>query len=165
AWQACDDDRISRLLLAAYPDRLARRRGNGTGGYLLAGGRGARISERSGVRSAEYIVAPALDAGTQAEAIIHLAAEVPEAVIRAERQGHIRSETVVIWDDREERVIARRLERLGSLELAAGTVVPSAAQAVPIVIGALRASGLALLPMTEAVRQLQGRLLLVRSAF
>jgi len=161
----CDDDRISRLLLAAYPDRLARRRASGGGGYLLASGRGARISERSAVRAADYIVALALDAGNQAEAIIHLAAEIPESVIREERSVHIRCDTLVSWDDREERVIARKMELLGSIQLATETVVPTAAQAVPAVIGALRASGLTLLPMNEAVRQLQGRLLLLRSAF
>lgn len=162
---ASDDDRISRLLLAAYPDRLARRRTSGGGGYLLVSGRGARISERSAVRAADYMVAVALDAGNQAEAIIHLAAEIPESVIREERSGHIRCETQVGWDDREGRVIARRLERLGSIQLAAETVVPAPDQAAPAVIGALRASGLSLLPLTEAVRQLQGRLLLVRSVF
>jgi ATP-dependent helicase HrpB len=161
---AGNDDRISRLLLAAYPDRLARRRASG-GGYLLASGRGARISERCAVRAADYIVAPALDAGNQAEAIIHLAAEISERVIREERSSHIRCETQVSWDNREERVIARRLELLGCIQLAAETVVPTAAQAVPAVIGAVRASGLSLLPMNEAVRQLQGRLMLVRSAF
>jgi ATP-dependent helicase HrpB len=159
-----DDVLISRLLLAAYPDRLARRRASG-GGYLLAGGRGARLSERSAVRTAEFIVAPALDAGHQAEAVIHLAAEIAEAVIREERREHIRTETVVSWDDREQRVVGQRLESLGSIQLAAVTVVPTPAQALPAVIGAVRASGLALLPMNEAVRQLQGRLLLLRSAF
>ncbi|NTV48355.1 MAG: ATP-dependent helicase HrpB [Geobacteraceae bacterium] len=163
-WE-CDDERIARLLLAAYPDRLAKCRGNGGGGYLLASGRGARISERSAVRTADYIIALALDAGNQAEAIIHLASEISEAVILEERAKHIRCETVVSWDDREGRVIARRLERLGSIQLSAETVIPSATQAVPAVIGALRASGLTLLSMNEAVRLLQGRLLLVRSAF
>ena len=160
----CDDDRIPRLLLAAYPDRLARRRASG-GGYLLANGRGARISDRSAVRTAEYLVAPELDAGNEAEAIVHLAAEIPESVIREERAGHIRRETVVSWDDREERVIARRLERLGSIQLAVQSVVPTAAQTVPAVIGALRTSGMGLLTMNDAFRQFQGRLLLLRSSF
>ncbi len=159
-----DDERIARLLLAAYPDRIARRRPSG-GGYLLAGGRGARISDRSAVRAAEYLVAPELDAGTQAEAIIHLAAEIPEYILREERSGHICCETRVNWDDREGRVIARRLELLGSIQLSAETVVPTETESVPVVIGAVRASGLELLSMNDAVRTLQGRLLLVRSAF
>ncbi|HIJ88206.1 MAG TPA: ATP-dependent helicase HrpB [Desulfuromonadales bacterium] len=158
------DDLISRLLLVAYPDRIARRRSTG-GGYLLTGGRGARLSERSAVGSGEYIVAVALDAGTQAEAVIHLAAEISEAVVREERSRHIRSATQVVWDDREERVIARRRELLGSIQLFAETVVPTAAESVPAVIGALRAARLSFLTMNDAVRQLQGRLLLLRRAF
>ncbi len=158
------DDQVSRLLLAAYPDRIARRRSSG-GGYLLTGGRGARISERSAVKSGEYIVAVALDAGNQAEAVIHLAAEISETVIREERSRHIRCETQVSWDDREGRVIARRLELLGSIQLTAETVVPVAEQSVPAVIGAVRATRLSFLTMNDAVRQLQGRLLLLRSAF
>lgn len=62
-------------------------------------------------------------------------------------------------------MVGMRLERLGSLQLSAVTVVPTASQAVPAVIGALRASGLEFLPMNDAVRQLQGRVALLRSAF
>lgn len=160
-----NDDRVSRLLLAAYPDRIARRREGNSGGYLLISGRGACISERSGVKGADYIIAPVLDAGGQAEAVIHLAAEITESVIREERSRHLRNETLVSWDDREGRVIARRQELLGNIQLAAETVVPTAAESVPVVIGAVRASGLSLLPLNEAFRQLQGRITLVRSVF
>ena len=161
---SADYDRISRLLLAAYPDRIARRRAVG-GSYQLTGGRGARLSDRSAVKSGEYIVAVALDAGNQAEAVIHLADEISETVIREERSRHIRSETQVSWADREGRVIARRLELLGSIELTAEAVVPTAAESLPVVIGALRAARLSFLTMNDGVRQLQGRLLLLRSAF
>ena len=161
---SADYDRISRLLLAAYPDRIARRRAVG-GSYQLTGGRGARLSDRSAVKSGEYIVAVALDAGNQAEAVIHLADEISETVIREERSRHIRSETQVSWADREGRVIARRLELLGSIELTAEAVVPTAAESLPVVIGALRAARLSFLTMNDGVRQLQGRLQLLRSAF
>ncbi len=161
---SAEDDRISRLLLAAYPDRIARRRSSGAS-YLLTGGRAARFSERSAVRSGEYIIAVTLDAGNQAEAVIHLAHEISETVIREERSEHIRSETQVSWDDREGRVIARRLELLGSIELNAETVVPSAAQSLSVVIGALRAARLSYLNMNDAVLQLRGRLMLLRSTF
>ncbi|MDD2899677.1 MAG: ATP-dependent helicase HrpB [Desulfuromonadaceae bacterium] len=166
---ANDENLISRLLLAAYPDRIARRRSSG-GGYLLASGRGTLISERSSVRTAEYIVALSLDAGNQAEAVVHRAVEINEQIIREERSKHIVCETQVQWDDREGRVIARRLELIGSIQLSTETVVPSAsadmkARAMSTVITALRTSKLALLPMNESVRQLQNRLLLVRSSF
>jgi ATP-dependent helicase HrpB len=160
----CDEDLIARLLLAAYPDRLARRRESGSG-YLLISGRGAKVSERSCVRMADYIVAPALDAGHQAEAVIHLATEISGQVIREERAHHIISETDVSWDEREGRVVGRRCERLGSLQLSVATVTPPPELGIAAVTGAVRASGLSLLNMDETVRQLQGRLMVLHTAF
>ena len=39
-----DETTISRLLLAAYPDRICKRRDEGGGRFVLAQGRGVRIS-------------------------------------------------------------------------------------------------------------------------
>jgi ATP-dependent helicase HrpB len=160
----CADDNISRLLLAAYPDRLARRRESGEG-YLLANGRGASLSPRSAVKSSEFIVALALDAGKQADAVIHLAAEISETVIREERCRHIYQETQMKWDEREERVVARRVERVGSIELSVAIVSPDPDKAVSVALESIRASNLALLSFNESVRQFQGRVMAVRSAF
>lgn len=160
----CADDCISRLLLAAYPDRLARRRLSGES-YILANGRGATLSGRSAVKSSEFIVALTLDAGKQGDAVIHLASEISEAVIREERGRHIYQETQMKWDEREGRVIARKVERLGSVELSAAIVSPVPDKAVSVVLEAVRASNLALLSFNESVRQFQGRVMAIRSAF
>ncbi len=161
---SADADLISCLLVAAYPDRIARRRSSGSG-YLLTGGRGARLSERSAVTSGDYIVAVALDGGSHADAIIHSAAEISEVVIREERAKHIHSDVEVLWSDREQRVIARKQELLGAIQLNSEMIVPTAAQSVPVVIAALRASRLTYLTMNDAVSQLRGRLLLLRTHF
>ena len=158
-----DDQLIARLLLAAYPDRVARRRSAGEG-YLLANGRGARLSPRSTVYNVEYLIAVALDGGSQAEALIHLASEVSEDIIRDERSAHIVREASVSWSERDGRAVAVRLERLGAVQFSAEAFVPSSEQLVPAVIAAVRSSGLALLTMDEAVRSLQGRIGLLRSA-
>jgi ATP-dependent helicase HrpB len=164
-----DSDLISRLLVTAYPDRIAQRRSSGDG-YLLASGRGARLSERSGVGVSDYLIALSLDGGKHAEAVIHRAAEISEHIFREERSAHIRCETRVQWDDREGRVTAVQLELLGSIQLSVVTIVPSASPltknlAAAAVIAAIRASGLSLLQLNEAFRQLQNRLLLLRSTF
>ena len=163
--EAPDDDLISRLLLAAYPDRVARRRVGVSDGYLLANGRGARLSPRSAVRGEEYLVAVALDGGSQAEALIHLAAGVAEDIVRDERSGHIVRESSISWSERDGRAVATRLEKLGAVQLSSETFVPDASQLVPAVIAAVRNSGLALLTLDETVRSLQGRVNLIRSAF
>ncbi len=158
-----DDDLIARVLLAAYPDRVARRRSAGEG-YLLANGRGAKLSPRSAVCDVEYLVAVALDGGSQSEAMIQMASEISEEIVREERSGHIVRETSVSWSERDGRAVAVRLERLGAVRFTSEAFVPTSEQVVPTVIAAVRSSGLALLTMDESLRLLQGRIALLRSA-
>jgi len=159
-----DDELISRLLLAAYPDRIARRRTAGDDVYLLANGRGARLSRRSAVRDVEYLIAVALDGGSQAEALIHLASEIDENVIRTERSRHIIRENSISWSERDGRVIAVRLEKIGAVSLSSEIFVPTDIQIVPAVVAAVRTSVLKLLSMDESVRQFQGRVALLGTA-
>jgi ATP-dependent helicase HrpB len=55
--ESFDADTVGRLLAVAYPDRLARQRQAGSDRYLLYNGQGARMSARSAVRNAEWLVA------------------------------------------------------------------------------------------------------------
>jgi ATP-dependent helicase HrpB len=57
------DDAVLRALLAAYPDRLARRREPGSPRAVMVGGRGVRLAETSAVRTAELFVAVELGGG------------------------------------------------------------------------------------------------------
>lgn len=160
-----DDSVITSLLLAAYPDRLARRRASGGEIYLLANGRGARLSPRSAVRNAGFVIAVTLDGGSIAEAFIHQAAEISEDIIRKERSGHITADSCVTWDDREGRVTAVRRESLGAIQLLVESFVPTDEQALPVVLEAVRGSGLKLLNLDEQFIQTQGRMALVSTAF
>lgn len=160
-----DQRQIERLLLAAYPDRVARRRSAGTEGYLLVNGRGAKLSPRSAVRDAEFVIAVALDGGDQAEALVHLAAEISEEILREERSGHIVRETSASWSERDGRALSVRLERLGAIILSSASFAPAGDELVPAVIAAVRNSGLSLLKMDQDVRLLQGRVALIRSSF
>ena len=56
-----------RVLLAGYPDRVARRREPGSPRLLLATGHGAVLAPESGVRDAEYLVALDVAAGRRGE--------------------------------------------------------------------------------------------------
>jgi len=160
-----DDSVITSLLLAAYPDRLARRRASGGEVYLLANGRGARLSPRSAVRNAGFIIAVSLDGGTLAEALIHQAAEISEDIIRKERSRHITTDSCVTWDDREGRVTAVKRESLGAIQLSVESFVPTDDLAIPVVLEAVRGSGLKLLNLDEQFIQTQGRMALVNAAF
>ncbi|HEX9078904.1 MAG TPA: ATP-dependent helicase HrpB [Desulfuromonadaceae bacterium] len=158
-------DTLSRLLLAAWPDRVARAREPEGGRYLLANGRGARLAAMTPVRLSPFLIAVSVDAGGQEEGIIHLAAPVMEAVLREELKQRIERRDDIAWDAREGRVVAAREERIGAVRLSLTPFTPAAPEVVPVVIDAVRASSLGLLSLDEALRQLQGRVRMLRRAF
>jgi ATP-dependent helicase HrpB len=52
-----DYEGLAKAVVAAYPDRLARFRNNGTLQYVFAGGKSGELDPRSAARGAKYIVA------------------------------------------------------------------------------------------------------------
>jgi ATP-dependent helicase HrpB len=72
------DDELRRAVLAAYPDRVARRRAVGADAFLLASGTGATLARESGVRQAEFVVVADVAASTRVggDALIRLATAV-----------------------------------------------------------------------------------------
>lgn len=158
-------DLLGRLLLDAYPDRLARVRDAGGERYLLANGRGARLSPASCVRGKEYLAAVEVDAGTGGEGVIRVASAVAAATVREELAGRIATERTVAWDARERRVVGVVRERIGAVVLAERPFAPGDEEALPVLSAALSAERSGLLPFGEEVRQLQGRVLLLARLF
>lgn len=70
------DEALRRAVLAAYPDRVARRRAAGKDTFLLASGTGATLSRESGVRHAEFVVAVDVGSLPGGEPLIRLASAV-----------------------------------------------------------------------------------------
>ncbi len=81
-------DAVARGLLAAYPDRLARRRAAGDARAIMVGGRGVRLAPTSAVRDAELFVCIVLDdgrGGVHREALVRVAAGSRSGVARRRR--------------------------------------------------------------------------------
>jgi ATP-dependent helicase HrpB len=72
------DEDLRRAVLAAYPDRVARRRAAGQDAFLLASGTGALLARESGVRHAGFLVAVDVSGPTRpgGEPLIRLASAV-----------------------------------------------------------------------------------------
>ncbi|MBL0225676.1 MAG: ATP-dependent helicase HrpB [Geobacteraceae bacterium] len=153
------------LLLAAYPDRVALQREAGSGRYLLANGSGALFREANTLSSCHLLVVPNLSGGAGREAVIHLAAEVSEEMLRGCLGERIETRESVSWDSREGRMTALREERLGSLVLASRAVTPDPARFIDAIVAAVRDSNLGLLNLDDRFRQLQARIMLVSQAF
>ncbi|MCS0503046.1 ATP-dependent helicase HrpB [Ancylobacter mangrovi] len=107
------------LLALAFPDRIARARGDGRR-FVLANGRGAALDPASSLARARFLAVGEV-AGEAEEARILLAAELDEAEIES-AFGDLIEETVeTSLDPASGALRARRLRRLGSLVLAERT--------------------------------------------
>ncbi len=100
----------------AYPDRIGLRRPGDAPRWLLSGGKGAAMDAADPLAGARLIVVT--DAGGDAtEAKIRQAARIEEAELREVFADRIEEVAVCEWSKRENRVVARRQERLGAIAL------------------------------------------------
>lgn len=107
AWQQPTmgaEEALSRSLLAAFPDRLAKRREPGSRRGLMVGGRGVRLANESAVVSGELFLAVDVD-GAGAEALVRQAAAIEREWLPEE---HLTEQVDVFFDQASERVLARR---------------------------------------------------------
>jgi ATP-dependent helicase HrpB len=153
------------LLLVAYPDRVARKREADDGRYLLANGRGARLASGVAVSRIPLLIAVSVDGGDEGEGLIHLVEVVTEELLRLELSHKIEAREDIAWDSREGRITSVRGEYIGAVCLSSRAFSPKPEALIPVVIDAVRASGLDLLSRNEAFLQFQARVLLLRQVF
>ncbi|NTV31843.1 MAG: ATP-dependent helicase HrpB [Deltaproteobacteria bacterium] len=165
--RACREEEgatIPHLLLRAFPDRVAKRREEGNGRFILCQGRGVRLPSTSRLAKSPFIIAAQVDAGEKAEGMVHLAEPVVEDLLREELSQSIESIRRVEWDKREGRIIATVEEKLGALQLSAKPFAPKEEEVAPLLCEAIR-SGSARIVFGEEARQLQGRASLMKRTF
>lgn len=157
---------IGRLLAVAWPDRIAFAREAGDGGYLLANGKGARLSPRSAVHNEPCIVAVVVEGGGQGDGKIHLASALDLATFRSLFVRQIESVRSVSWDRGAGRVVARLEERFGALVLESKPASPSPEESVMALIQGLREwQGLGVLNWTRDALQFRARVAFMSRAF
>jgi ATP-dependent helicase HrpB len=145
-----------RLLAAAFPDRIAQRRGE-PGSFRLAGGGGARLPRADPLASAPLLAVASLE--LKAAARIKLAAPLDPDSLPAAR---ITEQVETSFDPVSGAVLARRRRRLGALVLTDRTEPADPVEVSAALARAVAADGLRPLPWTDAVRQLQARVALMR---
>ncbi len=158
------DALVSRLLLCAFPERVARKREEGGNRFVLAQGRGVRLSAVGRLSTSLFIIAVHVDAGERGEGLVHLAAPLTEQLVREELAGRIERLRRIEWDKREGRVITTLEERLGAVLLSAKPFTPSDEETAPLICEAIR-SAPGLLILNKEARRFQGRVALMRRAF
>jgi len=159
-----DAELISRLVLAAYPDRICKRREEGGGRFVHVQGRGVRLSRDSHLGSSPYIIAASIDAGEKAEGFVHIAAAVSGELVRSECGSLIEIVRRVEWDRKEGRIAAAIEERLGALLLSSRPFTPTDKEAGPILCDVIRTTP-GVITFSKEARQFQGRVDLLRRNF
>jgi ATP-dependent helicase HrpB len=153
---------IGSVLVLAYPDRIARNRGNGA--FTLANGRGGHV-DRASPLAREPIIAVAELTGGAANARIVLAAPITPEEIEARFSDRIENRHEVTFDEKSLSLRARRSRRLGAIALTEQTrkVEPNDETARSLAEGIARV-GVAKLSWTKALTQWRDRVMFLRRA-
>lgn len=150
------EGRLGQLLALAYPDRVGKRRSGSDGRYLLSGGVGAFLPKESGLGREAYLAVGEVE-GSGKEVRIRMAEPISEMEIRELFSDQIMLVEEIRWDEREEAVTARRIERLGEIELTVSAITPPPELATEAMIEGLRLLGLQALPWTSRAYSLRDR--------
>lgn len=150
------EERAAGLVVAlAFPERVARVDG---GSYLMVGGTRAEVGAGSALRGAEWVAVAVADRPVgRGHARVLLGAAVDEDVARHAAGTLLERREEVRWADGD--VVARRVERLGAVELAARPLT----DADPVLVRAalldgLRREGFGLLRWPAGAEVLRQRL-------
>ncbi|RWB23214.1 MAG: ATP-dependent helicase HrpB [Mesorhizobium sp.] len=145
------------LLIHAWPDRVARARGE-RGRFVLANGSGAMVDAADPLAGETWLVVADLQGKAQ-NARITAAAPVDEADIRAALADRIETKRELSFDRERRAVRVRETARFGAITLAERMLpAPSGADADRAILDALREHGLALLDWGKEAETLRQRL-------
>ncbi|MGW4308800.1 ATP-dependent helicase HrpB [Streptomyces californicus] len=151
-----DDAAVGLVAALAFPERVARARGDGA--FLMVSGTGAELREGSRLRSAPWLAVAVADRPSHAaSARVRLAAVVDEeTALAAAGRLRVRGEEVR-WTDGD--VVARSVDRLGAVELAVRPLrQPDAGLVRGALVEGLRREGLGLLRWSRDAEQSRARL-------
>jgi ATP-dependent helicase HrpB len=141
---------LGALLLAAFPDRVARQRQTGSNRYLGIDGFEFILDQNDALCSARWLVIAEHD-GARQGAHIRLAAALDETEVHTLLARRVLDSEELRWDEASQRLSAKRLRRLGAITLDEQMLPIDDERANIIWLRELRARGCAWLQWSEAV--------------
>ena len=150
------------MLAFAFPDRVAKNRGNGS--FVLANGRGAAVEQTSSLARAPYISVGELT-GTAASGRILLAAPISQDEVEHHFADHIETIDDISFDRGALALRARRRKTLHAITLSEAPLALSpSAETARIFADGLIAAGLDKLPWSKSAKQWRDRVMFLRKA-
>ena len=148
---------VGAFLLRAWPDRVAKARGE-RGRFVLSNGGGGMLDPTDPLAGELYLVVADIQ-GKAPNARITAAAAVSETDIRAILGNHLERRRITEFDPARRAVRSRELVRLGAVTLSEHLLPPpQGAEADRLIIEALREHGLGLLNWSDSADVLRQRL-------
>ena len=144
------------ILSFAFPDRIALRRADRPGEYLMMNGKGAYIDETDRLaREPCLVVAEAQ--GSEQRARILLAAAFDEKKLEQQFRTQIESKDIFFFDEKEKKVKARRAMVLGALTLKEQPISAFGDEAARLLLQAVKSRGVEALAWPEHTKQFMAR--------
>jgi ATP-dependent helicase HrpB len=158
-----DDEPSNGVMLAlAFPDRVAKNRGNGS--FVLANGRGAALEPTAALSRAPYIAVAELT-GTAMQGRILLAAPITQGEIEARFADQIEMTDEISFDRSAMALRARRKKTLHAITLSeAPLALEPSEETARIFADGLMAAGLDQLPWSKPIKQWRDRVMFLRAA-
>ncbi|BCM66188.1 ATP-dependent helicase HrpB [Streptomyces tricolor] len=155
-----EDGRVGLVAALAFPERVAKADG---GSYLMVSGTRAEVADGTGLRGAPWIAVAVADRPVgKGHARVRLGAVVDEEIARLAAASLLEEREEVRWADGD--VLARRVERLGAVELAVRPLTdPGPALVRAALLDGLRQDGLGLLRWSAEAEGLRQRLAFLRA--
>jgi ATP-dependent helicase HrpB len=150
------------MLAFAFPDRVARNRGNGS--FVLANGRGASIGQTAALARAPYIAVAEL-VGTAAQGRILLAAPISQTEIETYFADQIETSDDISFDRSAVALRARRRKTLHAITLSETPMaIEPSEETARVLADGLVAAGLDQLPWSKPIKQWRDRVMFLRAA-
>ena len=151
-----DVDEAGELLALAYPDHIAKSRGNGR--YLLASGLGVQLDETDPLCRCDYLVVANLLQSRSGDARVGLAAPVSLDLLEAKFSHLISQRYSVDWDEGQQQIRALSQQRLGRIIMSSTNQAQlDEAQLQTLWAQLIRQKGLGWLPLSQSAHQWLGR--------
>lgn len=155
-----DDDVEGVLIALAYPERLARSKGDGR--FLLRNGRTASIMQADPLARSEWLAVADLD-GSTTEPRLAIAAPISLDSVRIVFADDLTQQVETGWNDRDGRIVARTATMLGAIVVESKANAKADPQELAAAFAReLARRGIENLPWSEGAERLRDRVTFTR---
>jgi ATP-dependent helicase HrpB len=159
-----DETSVGALLALAFPERIAKSRGGGSGAFLLANGRGASLDPGSPLAREPFLAVAEL-AGSAAQGRILCAAPIALSEIEMHFAGHIEAREEIGFDTETGALRGRKTRRLGAIVLGEQAIAVSPNdETAKLLAEKIAGLGVNRLPWTKPLAQWRDRVMFLRTS-